>query len=81
MIVVMMATSGGTNFNIKLTILSLLGLQGYRSFQKPSNVIMMTVTGCASFKNNSSICMLIPYLVFSRLAANTLGLAFAVELT
>nr|DAU95742.1 MAG TPA: hypothetical protein [Caudoviricetes sp.] len=42
---------------------------------------MMTVTGCASFKNNSSICMLNPYLVFSRLAANTLGLAFAVELT
>lgn len=44
---------------------------------------MMTVTGCASFKNSSNICMLNPYVVFydvifSRLAANTLGLAFTV---
>lgn len=38
----------------------------------------MTANGCESFKNKSSICILIPYFVFSRLAAITLGLAFAV---
>lgn len=76
-----MDTNGGSNFISKLTILSLLGLQGYRLFQKPSSVITMTVTGCASFKNNNSICMLRPYFVFSRLAANTPGLAFAVAVS
>lgn len=38
----------------------------------------MTANGCESFKNKSNNCILIPYFVFSHLAANTLGPAFAV---
>ncbi|EQA6242218.1 hypothetical protein ACX5DB_003897 [Enterobacter ludwigii] len=41
---------------------------------------MMTITGGTSFKNNRSNAMQLP-LCSSRLAANTLGLAFAVAVS